>query len=881
MTGRAALTVLGTVVATLMVCAPAAADLAYDDFESTAGLQVNGTAHRAPPVLRIANESGTGTVFTTQPVIGQHVSWSTRFVLRMHSGTNPPADGMAFVVQSDPNGAGALGAGGGGLGYATYEPLGFRGIVPAAVVEFDIWHNPPQEANDPNANHVAITTNGQHDATIADGTPGFQMYGAEAVYVWVDYDAVGKRLEVFVNDADFKPSTSLVGTDLDLGGILDGPARAGFTAARGDFAANFDVLSWHLDTPAQCGDGLDNDFDGSSDDADSGCESPADDVEALPGEGAPIAFVSNREGRTSRDAFRIEADGSGEERLTWPAVWAEWGEFNPDWSPDGRRVAFDTERDGGGAQVLWTIDADGTDAARVVGMEDAVVPGIDPSWDPTGGHLAFTHFAGGDYELYRIPAAGGTRVTLTENTAEDRDPAWSPDGKLIAFASNREGTYDIWVMPAGGGGATRLTSGPGDERRPAWSNDGSLIAYTSATTELLDRVAVMNADGSGQRVLTEGREPSFSPDCDELTYVAETLGSGGGGELALLGELSSQDDIHVIALEDGEPRRVTRSSRDDAAPDWRPTGETIPCGDAPTAPEVSVSDVEVAERDEVASAATFEVTLARPAGLDGVAVDYKTSDFTATAADYVPASGTLVFAPGRRAASVTVDVLGDRLDEVEESFQLDLSDPGGGELAGDTQASADIADDDAPPPVLVRDAWAAEGDAGTTGAGFVVELAKASGKPVVVEYATRDETAQAGSDYDARAGSVTIPPGSRTATVAVPVRGDTAREYDFERFRLDVVGSTNPLDNTRAIGTIVDDEPGPGVPVTYPDDGARSGEGIAVRHVDRGAPPKGKPAAKRAKAKKAKRACPRSKRTKARRSCRAARARTTSTRRKR
>jgi len=101
-------------------------------------------------------------------------------------------------------------------------------------------------------------------------------------------------------------------------------------------------------------------------------------------------------------------------------------------------------------------------------------------------------------------------------------------------------------------------------------------------------------------------------------------------------------------------------------------------------------------------------------------------------------------------------------------------------LNGHTIAEAPT---DVPPALTVADVVLAEGDAGTTNAVFTVTLSKAAAGAVTVQYATADGTGVAGSDYDARTGTLTFQPGETTKTVSVPVRGDTLVEAD-ERFAL-------------------------------------------------------------------------------------------------
>jgi Tol biopolymer transport system component len=80
----------------------------------------------------------------------------------------------------------------------------------------------------------------------------------------------------------------------------------------------------------------------------------------------------------------------------------------------------------------------------------------DPAWSPDGRKIAFVSDRDGNSEIYVMNANGSGQRSLTRNPAYDADPAWSPDGRKIAFVSNRDGNYGVYVMNADGSGQRRL-----------------------------------------------------------------------------------------------------------------------------------------------------------------------------------------------------------------------------------------------------------------------------------------------------------------------------------------------------------------------------------------------------------------------------------------
>jgi TolB protein len=139
-------------------------------------------------------------------------------------------------------------------------------------------------------------------------------------------------------------------------------------------------------------------------------------------------------------------------------------------------------------------------------------------------------------DVWSINADGTGLTRLTRSPWPQFDATWSPDGALIAFRSERGGDSEIWVMKPDGSGQRRLTRGIS----PAWSPDGSMIAYAAPPTSAApSRLAIMNADGSGQHRLPNtpgGEYPSWSPDGkriafnsnlsgDHLMYIVDVRGS--------------------------------------------------------------------------------------------------------------------------------------------------------------------------------------------------------------------------------------------------------------------------------------------------------------------------------------------------------------------
>lgn len=219
------------------------------------------------------------------------------------------------------------------------------------------------------------------------------------------------------------------------------------------------------------------------------------------------------------------------------------------------------ERPGPGGSSIATVNADGTgDREGIVKVGPLE---RDASWSPDGRRLAFTSTRDGNSEIYVLDTDNGAQIRLTYDAADDRDPAFSPDGTRLVFDSDRAGNRELYVMPASGGVPTRLTVDPGIDRQAAWSSTGT-IAFASDRGSDFDLYAI-DEQGAGLRPLTleagADADPSWAPDGSRLAY-AHRKG------------FADWDVVTVDA--NGQNRKALAGSPgDDHFPAWSPDGTRI------------------------------------------------------------------------------------------------------------------------------------------------------------------------------------------------------------------------------------------------------------------------------------------------------------------
>jgi Tol biopolymer transport system component len=231
---------------------------------------------------------------------------------------------------------------------------------------------------------------------------------------------------------------------------------------------------------------------------------------AYPGVEGNVVFVRTERGPTpsgsplvSHSLYSIVADGSE------AALLVDVPAFDPEWSPDGARIAFWADSDPATGFTsteaeLFVVDADGTDLRRLTANER---PDRSPTWSPDGSQLAFVR----DSAVWIMDVERGRERQVTSGV---ESVAWSPDGRWLALTRGADGA--ILVVRPDGSGRRRIaysshySNSRGFGESVDWTPGGRIVFVTSTT-----QLATMTSQGTGRRRLTKrtsGYEPAWSPD---------------------------------------------------------------------------------------------------------------------------------------------------------------------------------------------------------------------------------------------------------------------------------------------------------------------------------------------------------------------------------
>jgi TolB protein len=281
----------------------------------------------------------------------------------------------------------------------------------------------------------------------------------------------------------------------------------------------------------------------------------------------PALTFMGRDVDQSWRVYIMNADGSGVTPLSPEGL----DDTAPVWSPNGQKVAFVSQRDGN--REIYVMDTECV--GLPTGCEQNAVnvtrhPADDwtPAWSPDGKRLAFASLRDGGWEIYTLDttclgAPETCRDSLVQLTADGSGnilPVYSPDGRRIAFSSKAEGNWDIYTMSIGGGDLRQITTDAANDLSPAWSPDGSRIAFETNRDGNVE-VYVMNANGSSPQNVSNFSQandhgPAWSPDGQTLVFYANREGNW---------------DIFSTSLDGQTVINLTQTpGRDEQTPAWRP-----------------------------------------------------------------------------------------------------------------------------------------------------------------------------------------------------------------------------------------------------------------------------------------------------------------------
>ena len=218
-------------------------------------------------------------------------------------------------------------------------------------------------------------------------------------------------------------------------------------------------------------------------------------------------------------------------------------DFNPQFSPDGRRIAFESTRSG--SMEIWVANDDASNPTQLTYFGGPLTSAA--RWSPDGQQIVFNSRLGGQADLYVISVNGGKPRRLTNEPNNEELPSWSRDGRWVYFHSNRSGSSQVWKMPVQGGEPIQVTRMGGLSALE--SPDGKFVYYSKG-----------NALGPASLWRVSG--PKYGADSDE-TQVLESLADwstfcvvADGIYFIPSAEAETKSSIQFLGFADGKSRRI-------------------------------------------------------------------------------------------------------------------------------------------------------------------------------------------------------------------------------------------------------------------------------------------------------------------------------------
>lgn len=225
--------------------------------------------------------------------------------------------------------------------------------------------------------------------------------------------------------------------------------------------------------------------------------------------------------------------------------------LSPDWSPDGKRLAYVSFE--GGRPAIYVHELASGNREKVAGFR-----GLNsaPSWSPDGRSLAVTLSKDGNAEIYRLDLASKRTERLTDHWGIDTEASWSPDGRKLVFTSDRSGGPQVYMMDSNGREARRITFEGRYNARPRFAPDGKSIYFVHQRDGNF-HTARLDLKTSELSILTRtelDESPDVAPNGRMLIYAT---GRGSNSVLAVVS--SDGGSKYTLPAKEGEVKEPSWS----------------------------------------------------------------------------------------------------------------------------------------------------------------------------------------------------------------------------------------------------------------------------------------------------------------------------------
>jgi len=293
-------------------------------------------------------------------------------------------------------------------------------------------------------------------------------------------------------------------------------------------------------------------------------------------DGKTILFVRARQKKVKLepgDVFGVFVDGDvwAIELATNKLIKLIENAFNPDYSPNGERIAIDASW--AGPRRIWAVDQRGHNPQQITSDTSEGNSHVRPRWAPDATQIVFQNIERTKLDIRTVNLSNGKSSWVTDDAVSDLNPVWSSSGRFIYFSSYRGGGINIWRASVAGeemmpGPPQQLTIGAGQDVELAHSRDGKKLAFS---------ILRQNADIWRLPVSPETGKPTGPPEEVITTTREDSRGawSPDGKTVAFNSDRTGEMNIWLHSVETRQSRQLTRGPGGDYQANWSPDGKRI------------------------------------------------------------------------------------------------------------------------------------------------------------------------------------------------------------------------------------------------------------------------------------------------------------------